>query len=67
MESSLNEVYKNDMKVIKEKLAPFMMELEEQEVDIFSVAMFFASYVSELLKIIDDKNKKEIIVRKMLD
>ena len=55
------------MKVIKEKLTPYMLELEEAEVDIFSVTMFFASYVSELLKEIDDKDKKEIIIRKMLD
>ena len=55
------------MNVIKKILTPFMKQLEENEVDIFSVTMFFSSYVKELLKEIDDKNKKEIIVRNMLD
>lgn len=67
MDSSLNKLYVEDMKVIKKILTPFMKQLEENEVDIFSVTMFFSSYVKELLKEIDDKNKKEIIVRNMLD
>ena len=67
MDSSLNKLYVEDMKVIKKILTPFMKQLEENEIDIFSVTMFFSSYVKELLKEIDDKNKKEIIVRNMLD
>ena len=55
------------MKIIKEKLLPYMLELEKEKVDAFSVAMFFSSYVSELLKEIDDKDKKEVIIRRMLD
>jgi len=55
------------MQVIKDKLLPYMLELEKEKVDAFSVAMFFSSYVAELLKEIDDKNKKELIIRRMLD
>lgn len=55
------------MKIVKEKMIPILTEFEENEVDMFSVAMFFASFTSELLKEIDDKNKTEIIIRKMLD
>ena len=55
------------MKIIKEKLLPYILELEKEKVDAFSVAMFFSSYVSELLKEIDDKDKKEVIIRRMLD
>ena len=67
MESSLNKLYVNDMKIIKKVLAPAMKQLEKNEVDIFSVAMFFSSYVKELLIEIDDKDKKEVILRNMLD
>ena len=55
------------MKIIKKVFTPAMKELEENEVDVFSVAMFFSSYVKEILKDIDDKNKKEVILRNMLD
>lgn len=55
------------MKVIKEKMTPLMIELEEEKVDIFSLTMFLSTYVSELLKEIDDKDKKEVILRKMMD
>lgn len=67
MDSSLNKLYVDDMKIIKKVFTPAMKELEENEVDIFSVAMFFSSYVKEILKDIDDKNKKEVILRNMLD
>jgi len=33
----------------------------------FSTTMFLASYLSELLKQMDDKDKKELVLRKMLD
>jgi len=55
------------MKIIKKTLTPFMKEMEEQKVDAFSVAMFFSTYVKEILKSIDDDDIKEIIIRNMLD
>lgn len=55
------------MKIIKQALTPAIMELEEKHVDIFSLTMFLASWVKELLDDIDDKDKKELILRKMLD
>lgn len=55
------------MKIIKEELEPLMKNLEDKKVDSFSVTMFLASWVKELLDTIDDKNKKELILRKMLD
>ena len=55
------------MKIIKETLTPFMKELEKQKVEMFSVAMFFSSYVKEMLKDIDDEDIKEVILRNMLD
>lgn len=55
------------MKIIKEKLTPVLLELEEEKVDMFSVAMFFSSYTSELLKEINDKDKAEVITKAMLD
>ena len=67
MDDSLNEIYIRDMKVIKKEIVPFLEALEENKVDMFSTVMFLASYVSELLKQIDDKDKKELILRKMLD
>ena len=50
MNQPIGEQYAEDMKIIQRELEPFMLILEEQEVDIFSVAMFFSSYVKELLK-----------------
>lgn len=67
MDESLNEIYIRDMKVIKKEIVPFLEALEENKVDMFSTVMFLASYVSELLKQIDDKDKKELILRRMLD
>lgn len=55
------------MQVIKEVMTPVTKELEEKEVDFFSMTMFLASWVKELLDEIDDKNKKELILRRMLD
>lgn len=60
-------MYAKDMKKIKEILTPSMKEMEKQQVDGFSVAMFFSSYVKEILKEIDDEDIKEIIIRNMLD
>lgn len=67
MDDSLNEIYIRDMKIIKKEIVPFLEALEENEVDMFSTTMFLASYLSELLKQMDDKDKKELILRKMLD
>ena len=67
MDLSLEQQYLRDMKIIKEILEPLMTSLEEQEVDMFSVAMFFSSYVKELLKQMENKQQKEIILRNMLD
>ncbi len=55
------------MKIIKEKMIPVLLEFEEEKVDAFSIAMFFSSYVSELLIEMNDKDKSEVITRKMLD
>lgn len=55
------------MKIIKEEMKPVVLKLEEEKVDLFSLTMFLASWVSELLKDIDDRDKKELILRKMLD
>ena len=67
MDESLNEIYIRDMKIIKKEIVPFLEALEENKVDMFSTTMFLASYVSELLKQIDDKDKKELILRRMMD
>lgn len=67
MDESLNEIYIKDMKVIKKEIVPFLEALEENKVDMFSTVMFLASYLSELLKQIDDKDKKELVLRRMLD
>lgn len=67
MDLSLKEQYLKDMEIIKTELKPFLVSLEENEVDMFSVAMFFSSYVKELLKEIGSKSKREIIVKNMLD
>lgn len=67
MDDSLNEIYIRDMKVIKKEIIPFLEALEENKVDMFSTVMFLASYLSELLKQIDDKDKKELVLRRMLD
>lgn len=67
MDDSLNEIYIRDMKIIKKEIVPFLEALEDNEVDMFSTTMFLASYLSELLKQMDNKDKKELILRKMLD
>ena len=67
LDLSLEQQYLEDMKIIKEEMEPLMFSLEEKEVDMFSVAMFFSSYVKELLNSIESKQQKEIILRNMLD
>lgn len=67
MNQPIGEQYAEDMKIIQRELEPFMLILEEQEVDIFSVAMFFSSYVKELLKNINNKKQREVIITNMLD
>lgn len=65
--NSFEEKYLEDMKIIKEELEPFMLSLEEKKVDMFSVIIFLSSYLQELLNELDDKKKKELIIRNMLD
>lgn len=67
LDLSLEQQYIQDMKTIKEELEPVMLSFEEKEVDIFSVAMFFSSYIKELLKDIPRKKQREVIIRNMLD
>lgn len=67
MDISLEQQYLNDMKIIKKELEPLMYSLEEKKVDIFSVAMFFSSYLKEILKGMENKKQKEIIIKNILD
>ena len=67
MDLSLKQQYLEDMEIIKEELKPIMLSLEEKKVDIFSVAMFFSSYLKELLKDVHTKQQREIILRNILD
>lgn len=67
MDLSLEEQYLKDMKIIGEILEPLMFSLEEQKVDIFSVTMFFSSYVKELIKELPTKQQREIILKNILD
>ena len=67
MDLSLEEQYLKDMKIIGEILEPLMLSLEEQKVDIFSVTMFFSSYVKELVKELPTKQQREIILKNILD
>ena len=48
-------------------MIPVFLEFEKAKVDMFSLTMFLASYVAEMLAEMDDKDKKEVILRKMLD
>lgn len=56
-----------DSEIIREKLLPIMMELGEEGVEPTSVAMFFAHYLSELLKEIGSRPDREKILKRMLD
>ena len=67
MDLSLKQQYLEDMEIIKEELKPMMLSLEEKKVDIFSVAMFFSSYLKELLKDVHTKQQREIILKNILD
>lgn len=67
MDISLEQQYLKDMKIIREELEPLMLSLEEKEVDIFSVTMFLSSYLKELLKTIENKKQREVILRNLLD
>ena len=67
LDLSLEQQYLEDMEIIKEELKPMMLSLEEKKVDIFSVAMFFSSYLKELLKDVHTKQQREIILRNILD
>lgn len=67
MDLSLEQQYLKDMEIIKEELEPFVLSLEEKEVSMFSFAMFLSSYLKELLKEIETKGQREIIVKNILD
>lgn len=67
MDISLKQQYLKDMEIIREELEPLMLSLEEKEVDIFSVTMFLSSYLKELLKTIENKKQREVILRNLLD
>lgn len=59
--------YLQDAKIIREELEPLMFSLQEKEVNNFSVAMFLSSYLKELLKEMDSKTMREIVMRNILD
>ena len=67
MDSILDEKTLNDLKIIKEEMEPVVFSLEEKKVDMFSLIIFLSSFVKGLLEESDDKKKKEIILRHMLD
>lgn len=67
LDLSLEQQYLKDMEIIKEELEPFVLSLEEKEVSMFSFAMFLSSYLKELLKEIETKGQREIIVKNILD
>ena len=57
LDTSIEQQYLKDMKIIKREIEPFLLSLEENEVDMFSLTMFLSSYLKELLK---DTQKKSI-------
>ena len=67
MDLSLEQQYLKDMKIIKEEIEPFIISLEEKKVDMFSLTMFLSSYLKELLKEIETKSQRELIIRNILD
>lgn len=67
MDLSLEQQYLKDMKIIKEEIEPFIISLEEKKVDMFSLTMFLSSYLKELLKEIETKSQRELIIRSILD
>lgn len=46
---------------------PFLVKLDEKEVDTFSLAMFLAHFLRELINEFDDRNQKEAIIKRFMD
>ena len=67
MDTSLEQIYLRDIKIIKKEIEPFLFSLEENKVDMFSLTMFLSSYLKELLKEIETKGQREIIIKNILD
>ena len=67
MDTSIEQQYLKDMKIIKREIEPFLLSLEENEVDMFSLTMFLSSYLKELLKELETKGQKEIIIKNIMD
>ena len=67
MDTSIEQQYLKDMKIIKREIEPFLLSLEENEVDMFSLTMFLSSYLKELLKELETKWQKEIIIKNIMD
>jgi len=63
----LNEQYLKDHRIIEEEFTPVFQRLDEKGVDPFSFCVFFATYLSNLMEEIDDKKKKEVIIRIFMD
>ena len=45
----------------------FLEKIDEEGVTTFSLSMFLAHFLKELLNEIDDKKQKEIIIRRFMD
>ena len=67
LDTSIEQQYLKDMKIIKREIEPFLLSLEENEVDMFSLTMFLSSYLKELLKELETKGQKEIIIKNIMD
>ena len=67
MDTSIEQQYLKDMKIIKREIEPFLLSLEENKVDMFSLTMFLSSYLKELLKELETKGQKEIIIKNIMD
>lgn len=67
LSSDFEQRYLEDMKIIKKEIEPFLLTLEENKVDMFSLTMFLSSYLKELLKEIETKSQREIIIKNILD
>jgi hypothetical protein len=57
----------HELEIIKKEMEPCILSLEEQEVELFSLAMFLSSFLKELLKDIETKQQREVIVKNILD
>lgn len=67
LDLSLEKKYLEDFKIIKEEMEPMVVSLEEKNVDMFSLIIFLSTFIKGLLNESDDKKKKELITRLILD